>query len=124
MLKTQSFSGEIGGRTLTIESGGLAEQATAAVTVRYGDSVILVTVCLSDTPREGGDFLPLTVDYEERHYAAGKIPGGFIRREARPTQEAILTSRMTDRTVRPLLPKVASIVSFAAIPSLPNRCSA
>jgi len=105
LLKKQSFSGEVGGRTLTIETGKLAGQATAAATIRYGDTVVLVTVCLSDTPREGGDFLPLTVDYEERHYAAGKIPGGFIRREARPSQEATLTSRMTDRTVRPLLPK-------------------
>ena len=105
MQKNQSFSGEVGGRTLTIETGKLAGQATAAATIRYGDTVVLVTVCLSDTPREGGDFLPLTVDYEERHYAAGKIPGGFIRREARPSQEATLTSRLTDRTVRPLLPK-------------------
>jgi len=75
------------------------------VTVRYGDTVILVTVCVSSEPREGVDFLPLTVDYEERLYAAGKIPGGFIRREGRPTQEATLASRLTDRPVRPLLPK-------------------
>ena len=105
MQKNQSFSGEVGGRTLTIETGKLAEQATAAVTVRYGDTVVLVTVCISDTPREGGDFLPLTVDYEERLYAAGKIPGGFIRREGRPSQEATLASRLTDRPLRPLLPK-------------------
>jgi len=105
LQKNQSFSGEVGGRTLTIETGKLAEQATAAVTVRYGDTVVLVTVCISDTPREGGDFLPLTVDYEERLYAAGKIPGGFIRREGRPSQEATLASRLTDRPLRPLLPK-------------------
>jgi len=75
------------------------------VTVRYGDTTVLVTVCISDEPREGIDFLPLTVDYEERLYAAGKIPGGFIRREGRPTQEAILACRLTDRPLRPLLPK-------------------
>ncbi len=105
MLKPQSFECEIGGRKLIIETGKLAEQATAAITVRYGDSVVLVTVCISDKPREGGDFLPLTVDYEERLYAVGKIPGGFIRREGRPSQEATLACRLTDRPLRPLLPK-------------------
>jgi len=80
-------------------------QADEAVTVRWGDTVILVTLCVAAKPREGVDFLPLTVDYEERLYAAGKIPGGFIRREGRPSQEATLTSRMTDRPLRPLLPK-------------------
>ncbi len=105
MLKPQSFECEIGGRNLVIETGKLAGQAGAAATVRYGDSVVLVTICLSEKPREGVDFLPLTVDYEERLYAAGKIPGGFIRREGRPTQEATLACRMTDRPLRPLLPK-------------------
>jgi polyribonucleotide nucleotidyltransferase len=95
----------VGGRSLIIDTGKLAGQASGAVTVRYGDTVILVTVCVSNEPREGVDFLPLTVDYEERLYAAGKIPGGFIRREGRPTQEATLASRLTDRPVRPLLPK-------------------
>jgi len=96
---------EIGGRKLVIETGKIAGQAEAAVTVRYGDTVILVTLCVSEESREGVDFLPLTVDYEERLYAAGKIPGGFIRREGRPTQEATLACRMTDRPLRPLLPK-------------------
>ncbi|MBI4283341.1 MAG: polyribonucleotide nucleotidyltransferase [Chloroflexi bacterium] len=105
MKKSQSFECEIGGRKLVIETGKLAEQAAAAVTVRYGDTVVLVTVCLSDKPREGVDFLPLTVDYEERLYAVGKIPGGFIRREGRPSQEATLACRLTDRPLRPLLPK-------------------
>ena len=105
MIKSQVFACEVGGRTLTIESGKLAEQASGAVTVRYGDTVVLVTACISDQPREGVDFLPLTVDYEERLYAAGKIPGGFIRREGRPSQEATLASRLTDRPLRPLLPK-------------------
>jgi polyribonucleotide nucleotidyltransferase len=100
-----SFECEVGGRRLIIETGKLAERASAAVTVHYGDTVVLVTVCTSDEPREGADFLPLTIDYEERLYAAGKIPGGFIRREGRPSQEATLASRLTDRPLRPLLPK-------------------
>ncbi len=100
-----SFQREIGGRKLIIDTGKLAGQADSAVTVRYGDTVVLVTVCTSAEPRPGIDFLPLTVDYEERLYAAGKIPGGFIRREGRPSQEATLASRMTDRPLRPLLPK-------------------
>ena len=100
-----SFQSEIGGKTLTIESGGLAEQANGAVTVRYGDTVVLVTACISPEPKEGADFLPLTVDYEERLYAAGKIPGSFFRREGRPGQEAVLTSRLTDRPLRPLFNK-------------------
>ncbi len=105
MTKFQSFECEVGGRSLIIDTGKLARQASGAVTVRYGDTVVLVTVCLSKEPREGVDFLPLTVDYEERLYAAGKIPGGFIRREGRPSQEATLASRLTDRPLRPLLPK-------------------
>jgi len=100
-----SFGCEVGGRKLIIETGKLAGQASGAVTVHYGDSVVLVTVCTSTEPREGVAFLPLTVDYEERLYAAGKIPGGFIRREGRPSQEATLASRLTDRPLRPLLPK-------------------
>ena len=103
MLK--SFECEVGGRALSIDTGKLAGQASGAVTVRYGDTVILVTVCVSPERREGVDFLPLTIDYEERLYAAGKIPGGFIRREGRPSQEATLASRLTDRPLRPLLPK-------------------
>jgi len=105
LLQPQSFECDFGGRHFTIETGKLAGQANGAVTVRYGDTVILATVCVSDEPREGSDFLPLTIDYEERLYAVGKIPGGFIRREGRPTQEATLTSRLTDRPLRPLLPK-------------------
>jgi len=103
--ESQSFESEVGGRNLSIDTGKLAGQASAAITVRYGDTVVLVTACFDKKPREGVDFLPLTVDYEERLYAAGKIPGGFIRREGRPSQEATLTSRLTDRPLRPLLPK-------------------
>jgi len=102
---TFPFQSEIGGKPLIIETGELAEQANGAVTVRYGDTVVLVTACISAEPREGTDFLPLTVDYEERLYAAGKIPGSFFRREGRPGQEAVLTSRLTDRPLRPLFNK-------------------
>lgn len=102
---SQKFEGTIGGRTLAIETGTFAEQANAAVTVRYGDTVVLVTVCASKSSGQRFDFLPLTVDYEERLYAAGKIPGGFLRREGRPSQEAVLASRLIDRPIRPLFPK-------------------
>jgi polyribonucleotide nucleotidyltransferase len=105
LISPNSFELEVGGRKLTIDTGKLAGQASGAVTARYGDTVVLVTACTSEEPREGVDFLPLTVDYEERLYAAGKIPGGFIRREGRPSQEATLASRLTDRPLRPLLPK-------------------
>ncbi|MFC1897651.1 polyribonucleotide nucleotidyltransferase [Chloroflexota bacterium] len=105
MTESQTFECEVGGRSLIIDTGKLAGQAGGAVTVRYGDTVILVTACISKEPREGVDFLPLTIDYEERLYAAGKIPGGFIRREGRPSQEATLAGRLTDRPLRPLLPK-------------------
>ena len=100
-----TYEREVGGRTLRIESGKLAGLAGGAVTVHYGDSVVLVTATVSARPREGVDFLPLTIDYEERLYAAGKIPGSFFRREGRPTQEAILAMRLTDRPLRPLFPK-------------------
>ena len=96
---------ELAGRTLTIETGELAQQASGAVTVRYGDNIILATAVMASQAREGIDFLPLTVDMEERHYAIGKIPGSFFRREGRPGSEAILAGRITDRTIRPLFPK-------------------
>ncbi|MCK4863046.1 MAG: polyribonucleotide nucleotidyltransferase [Dehalococcoidales bacterium] len=104
-MEPQSFRCDIGGRDLTIETGKLARQADAAVTIRYGETVILVTMCFNRQNREGVDFLPLTIDYEERLYAAGKIPGGFIRREGRPSEAATLACRQTDRPIRPLLPK-------------------
>lgn len=102
---SQSGQCEVGGRLLIIETGKLAKQADSAVTVRYGDTVVLVTVCISEEPREGGDFVHLTVDYEERLYAVGKIPGSFIRREGRPSEEATLAGRLTDRSIRPLFDK-------------------
>jgi polyribonucleotide nucleotidyltransferase len=102
---SESVQGEIGGRCLTIDTGKLAIQAESAVTVRYGDTLVLITVCISDEPRGDGDFVHLTVDYEERHYAVGKIPGSFIRREGRPSEEATLAGRLTDRSLRPLFNK-------------------
>ena len=99
------FECPLGSQALTIETGRLAGQAGGSVTVRYGDSIVLVTACAASEPREGTDFLPLTVDFEERHYAAGKIPGSFIRRESRPSQQAVLTDRLIDRSLRPLFPK-------------------
>jgi polyribonucleotide nucleotidyltransferase len=95
----------IGGRTLSIQTGKLAGNADGAVTVRYGDTVLLVAACMSPQPRTGIDFFPLTVDFEERMYAAGKIPGGFIKREGRPSLDATLAARITDRTIRPRFPK-------------------
>jgi polyribonucleotide nucleotidyltransferase len=102
--QVHSVSAEIAGRTLTLETGRLAEQASGAVTVRYGDTVLLATV-VGAKAREGIDFFPLTVDYEERMYSAGKIPGSFFKREGRPTTTAILTARLTDRPLRPLFPE-------------------
>ena len=95
---------EVGGRSLIVETGKMAKQADGAVTVRCGDTVVLVTVCAAKSPREGVDFLPLTVDYRENTYAAGKIPGGFFRREGRPNEKEVLTSRLIDRPLRPLFP--------------------
>ena len=100
----QCFEIELGGRKLTIEQGKMAKQANGAVLVRYGDTVVLVTATASSAPREGVDFFPLTVDYEEKMYAAGKIPGGFIKREGRPSSDAVLCARLIDRPIRPLFP--------------------
>ncbi len=102
---SQTFSCLLSNRSFTIEVGKLALQADGAVVVRYGDTVVLVTACVSGEPIEKADFVPLTVNYEEKLYAAGKIPGSFIRREGRPSEEATLTSRLIDRCLRPLIPK-------------------
>ena len=99
-----SYSMQLGGRTLTIEAGKIAKQANGSVMVRYGDTVIVVAVTGTKVPREGVDFFPLTVDFEEKMYAVGKIPGGFIKREGRPSETAILTSRLIDRPIRPMFP--------------------
>jgi polyribonucleotide nucleotidyltransferase len=96
---------ELAGRTLSLQTGLIAQQADGAVVVRYGDSTVLSTVVGEKQPNESVGFFPLTVDYEERMYAAGKIPGGFIKREGRPTEAAVLAARLTDRPIRPLFPK-------------------
>src|ERR671917_1452843 len=103
-MAVTTLSTEFGGRTLTLETGKLARLAGGAVTVRYEDTVVLGTANRSE-PRPGLDFFPLTVDFEERMYAAGKIPGGFIKRESRPSEAAILAARLTDRPIRPLFPE-------------------
>ena len=103
-MPVTTLSTDFGGRTLTIETGKLALLAGGSVTVRYGDTMILGTANRSE-PRPGLDFFPLTVDFEERMYAAGKIPGGFIKRESRPSEAAILAARLTDRPIRPLFPE-------------------
>src|SRR5438874_5503397 len=94
----------IGDNTLRLETGKLAKQAGGSVFVRYGDSVVLVTACRSSNAREGIDFLPLTVDYREYTYASGRIPGGFFKREGKPAEKEVLTSRVIDRPIRPLFP--------------------
>ena len=95
---------KVGRENLIIETGKLAKQADGAVIVRYGETVVLVTACYAPTAREGIDFLPLTVDYRENTYASGRIPGGFFKREGRPTEKEVLTSRFIDRPIRPLFP--------------------
>ena len=99
-----TFSTELGGRPLTIETGKIAKQANGSVLIRYGETAVVVAVTGTDTPREGVDFFPLTVDFEEKMYAVGKIPGGFLRREGRPPETAILTSRLIVRPIRPMFP--------------------
>ena len=101
----QKFEMQLGGKNLEVEIGKVAELANGACIMRCGDTMVLVTATNSKTPREGIDFFPLSVDFEERLYSVGKIPGGFIKREGRPSEKAILTSRLIDRPIRPLFPK-------------------
>jgi polyribonucleotide nucleotidyltransferase len=103
--ETKKYQVEVGAKTLIFETGKLAGQAGGAVTVRLDDALMFGVATMSSEPREGIDFFPLSVDYEERMYAGGRIPGSFFRREGRPTEEAILTNRLTDRPLRPLFPK-------------------
>ncbi|MDH7488439.1 MAG: polyribonucleotide nucleotidyltransferase [Anaerolineae bacterium] len=105
MNTVHRFTAKVGEHEIIVETGLLAQQAGGAVTVRCGDTMILATATASKEPREGVDFFPLTVDYEERLYAAGRIPGGFFKREGKPSEEAILLCRLTDRPLRPLFPK-------------------
>src|SRR5436305_8051027 len=95
---------DLGGRKITLETGKMAKQANGAVVVRSGDAVVLTTACMADQPKPNAGFFPLTVDYREYTYAAGKIPGGFIKREGRPSEKEVLTCRLIDRPIRPLFP--------------------
>ena len=99
------FETDFAGRPLKIETGKIAQLANGACFVRYGDTVVNVAVTASAKPRDGIDFFPLSVDFEEKLYAVGKIPGSFLKREGRPSDKAILTSRVIDRPIRPLFPK-------------------
>ena len=105
MTQVHRVECEIGGRTLTLETGRMAKQAAGSVLVSYGETLVLVTACAASDPREGIDFLPLTVDYIEKTFAAGKIPGGFFKREGKPSERETLTSRFIDRPIRPLFPE-------------------
>src|SRR3989337_4573778 len=105
MGQAASVSVEIGGKEITIETGKLAKQADGAVVVRSGETMVLATAVGRPEAREGADFFPMTIDVEEKMYAAGKIPGGFFKREGRATERATLTARMIDRPIRPLWPK-------------------
>lgn len=122
---TKTFSMDLAGRKFSVEIGRVAELANGAALITYGDTVLIVSATASEKPRPGIDFFPLSVDYEEKLYSVGKIPGGFIRREGRPSERAILTSRLIDRPIRPLFPKDyrndVSIVS--TVLSVDNDCS-
>ena len=104
-MNYQQFKMQVGGREVTVETGKYTEQANGSCVVRCGETAVMVTVCMSKTPRDGIDFFPLQVDYEEKMYAVGKIPGSFKRREGRASDKAILTARLIDRPLRPLFPK-------------------
>ncbi len=119
------FRTAVGGRLLELEIGKVCEQANGQVMVKYGDTVVNVTACASKEPKPDIDFFPLSVDYEERMYAAGKIPGGFIKREGRPSEHAILSSRLIDRPIRPLFPKgyYNDVVVVATVMSVDPDCS-
>ncbi len=120
----RTFKTAVGGRLLQLEIGKFAEQANGQVTVKYGDSVVSVTACASKEPRPDIDFFPLSCDYEEKMYASGKIPGGFIKREGRPSEKAILCSRLMDRPLRPLFPKgyYNDVVVVATVLSVDLDC--
>ncbi len=119
------FEMELGGKPLVIETGRIAQLANGSCLVKYGETAVLVTATASKEPREGMDFFPLSVDYEERMYAVGKIPGGFIKREGRPTENAILTCRLIDRPIRPLFPDGYrnSVQVVATAMSVDQECS-
>ena len=101
----KKFEMTYAGKKLVVETGKMAVQANGSCLVRYGDTAVLVNVTMSKEPRDGIDFLPLSVDYEERLYSVGKIPGGYVKREGKPSTKAVLVSRVIDRPLRPLFPK-------------------
>src|ERR1700687_5602829 len=103
MLQTVEI--DLDGQKITLETGKIAKQASGSVVARSGESVVLLTACSNEAPKPGAGFFPLTVDYREYSYAAGKFPGGFIKREGRPSEKEILTSRLIDRPIRPLFPE-------------------
>ena len=119
-----TFRTALGGKLLQVEIGKVAGMANGAATIRLGDTVVNVTATASAEPREDIDFFPLSCDYEERMYAAGKIPGGFIKREGRPSEKAILSSRLMDRPIRPLFPKgyYNDVVVVATVMCVDNDC--
>ena len=104
-MEKRIFKTTVGGREMTVETGAYCGQSNGSCIVRCGDTVVMVNATMSKAPRDGMDFFPLSVDYEEKMYAIGKIPGGFKKREGRASDKAILTSRLIDRPIRPLFPK-------------------
>ena len=126
----QTFKTVIAGRDFVVEVGEVAQLASGAAMVKYGDTVVLATATASAKPRDGVDFFPLSVDYEEKMYAVGKIPGGFLKREGKPSEKAILTSRVIDRPIRPLFPKdyrndvgIVTTVMCVDIDNSPEVCA-
>ena len=124
------FETTVAGRPLVVETGKMAQLSNGSCVVRYGDTVVMTNVTASDKPREGVDFFPLSVDYEEKLYSVGKIPGGFTKREGKPADKAILTSRVIDRPIRPLFPKdlrndvsIVSTVLCVEQDNLPEFCA-
>ena len=107
----QTFELDLYGKKMSFEVGRLAKQANTALLAKHGDTALLVTTVLAEKAREGLDFFPLLVDYEERYYSAGKVPGGFIKREGRPSETAILSGRMIDRSIRSLFPEGTTCTS-------------
>lgn len=122
---SKKYSTVLAGRDFSVEIGKAAELANGSAIIRYGDTTVLITATASEKPRKGIDFFPLSIDYEERFYAVGKIPGGFIKREGRPTEKAILTSRLIDRPIRPLFPKDYrnDVAVVAIVMSVDQDCS-
>ena len=125
MSEKQVFKMNWAGRPLQVEIGQLAKQATSAVLVRYGDTVVLTAMVAAKEPKEDQDFFPLQVNYEEKLYAAGKIPGGFVKREGRPTEHATLTARLIDRPIRPMFKEgyKNEIQIINTVLSVDNDCS-